>query len=71
MTKDEQIKKLELEIARLNGVIEGMKADPYRLYPRPYPVPVPTPYPYQSPFWYQTYCTGTTTPAIVSTTGIN
>lgn len=55
MNKDEKVRELELEVARLKGVIEGMRtADPYRLYPRPYPYPVVNPYP--QPFWYQTYC---------------
>lgn len=72
MTKDEKIKQLELEVARLNGVIEGLKSDPYRLYPLPYPVPTPSPY--VSPFWYQTYCDNktyvVTTPATVSNTTV-
>jgi hypothetical protein len=71
MTKDEKIRELELEVAKLNGVIEGMqKADPYRLYPRPYPAPTPSPY--VNPFWYQTYCDNktymVTTPATVERT---
>ncbi len=72
MTKDEKIRELELEVARLNGVIEGLKSDPYRLYPRPYPVP--TPAPYINLFWYQTYCDNktytVTTPAVVSNTTV-
>lgn len=73
MNKDQKIKELELEVARLNGVIEGMQKDPYRLYPRPYPMPYPVPY--QNPFWYQTYCGnnqmfGVTTPAIVTNTTV-
>lgn len=53
MTKDKKIKELELEVARLKGVVEGMRtANPYYLYP-PAPLqPVIRPYPY----WYQTYC---------------
>lgn len=66
MTKDEKIKELELEIARLNGVVEGMKANPYRLYPS---YPVINPQPYQQPFWYQTYCGGSTSPATVPLSG--
>ena len=66
MTKDEKkIHELELEVARLKGVIEGLKADPYRLYPRPYPYPVVTPYP--QPFWYQTYCGGGSTAQFTAT----
>lgn len=52
MTKEDKIKELELEVARLKGVIEGMKTNPYRLYPS-YPA-----HPYTPPFWYQTYCGG-------------
>lgn len=72
MTKDEKIKELELEVARLKGVVEGMKtADPYRLYPRPFPQQYPVP----APYWYQqVYCGGSTdqftaTPNITATTG--
>lgn len=86
MKSEDKIKELELEVARLKGVIEGMRtADPYRLYPRPYPYPVVNPYP--TPFWYQTYCgtpmsggstaqftatpTTATTGYLASATGIN
>lgn len=64
MKNEDKIKELELEVARLKGVIEGMRtANPYYLYP-PAPIqPVIRPYPY----WYQTYCT--TNPATVATTG--
>jgi len=63
MTKDEKIKELELEVARLNGVIEGMsRAKPVNPYIVPY-------YTNPNPFWYQTYCDnrtyGVTTPATV------
>ena len=69
MNKDDKIKELQLEIARLQGIIEGMqKADPYRLYPRPYPVPVVTPYPYYPPVWYQTYCTNTVNSGAIAAT---
>ena len=55
MNKDERIKELELEVARLKGVVEGMRtANPYHLYPRPAPLPYPY---YPQPVWYQTYCT--------------
>jgi energy-converting hydrogenase Eha subunit F len=70
---EKRIKELELEVARLQGVIEGMKANPYHLYPRPYPViPAPVipvaPYPFNTPVWYQTYCTNNTNEAVGSVT---
>lgn len=55
MNKDDKIKELELEIARLKGVVEGMRtANPYYLYP---PIqPVIRPYPY-TPYWYSSTTT--------------
>jgi hypothetical protein len=65
MTKDEKIKELELEVARLNGVIEGMKANPYYLYPRPTTAPYTPPLHPANPWWQQqVYC-------ITPTTGTN
>lgn len=64
MNKENKLKELELEIARLKGVIEGMKANPYHMYPRTYPAANP----YQAPFWYQTYCGGNTSQFLGTTT---
>lgn len=69
---EDKIKELELEVARLKGVIEGMN----KMNPMPYPIPYVTqPYVRPYPYWYQTYCTSGTAQAttgyITQATGIN
>jgi len=64
MDNSERIKELELEVARLKGVIEGMKQPLYGIRTTPV-YPTYPPYYYNPPFY--TTCTSGTALASTST----